>query len=158
MGLLTPLGECGFMRRTHEVMPSCCQFENLHHLIRSRDRPRIVQHRAVMHRFFTDLAETVAADADFGQAARQAERFDEAGDEVRGGDVRLAKSFAYPLLALGIGLEVPAQHRRQHHARGMAVWRAARPYLVRDAAVGAALEPPGQSRAPEAGKRSFWPA
>ena len=49
------------------------EFEDLHHVVRSLDRPRVVQDRTVVHRLLGDLAEAVATDADLGQAARQAE-------------------------------------------------------------------------------------
>ena len=41
-------------------MGSCGEFQDLDHLFGPRDRPRVVQHRPVVHRLRTDLGEALA--------------------------------------------------------------------------------------------------
>src|SRR3954469_17745726 len=56
-----------------EFMGSCREFQDLHDLGGSLDRPRIVEHGAVVHRLLGDLAEALAAHPDLAQPPRQAE-------------------------------------------------------------------------------------
>ena len=69
------------------------------------------------------------------------------GDEFVGGPLGLAHRLGQGLLARAVGLCIPTQHRRQHHARGMAMGHAKTcPQRVANAVAGAGLHAGGQCR------------
>ena len=95
--------------------------QNFAHLRRPLDLARVARHPGRRHRLLRDAVEMLRADFDLAQAARHAEAANEAVEHVAGVLVRMAHGGGDQRLALGIGRLVPAHHRRQHHAGGVAV-------------------------------------
>src|SRR5258708_24440734 len=126
------------------------QLEDLDDLGRPLDRPRVVEHGAVVHRLLGDLAEAVLADADLAQPSRQTQRLDQAGHEIGRWRVRLAERLAHALLALGIGGKISAPPPGQHYPRRMALRHLAggAPHQG-PAPAGAPTPPPGAAPPPQ---------
>src|SRR3954454_24611453 len=99
----------------------CGENENFAHLRRSVDLARVARYPWRTHRLFGDALELRGSDPDFLQAARHAERADETVEHVAGVLAGLSHRGGHQRLALGVLRLVPAHHRRQHHARSIAV-------------------------------------
>ncbi len=88
---------------------------------RAVDLARIARHPGRAHRPRRDAVEMFGADMHLREAARHAEVADEAVEHVAGVFAGMAHRGRDQRLPVGIVALVPAHHRRQHHARGVAM-------------------------------------
>src|SRR5579871_1231427 len=97
------------------------ELQNLSNLRWTVDLARIARHPWRVHCLLGDLVEVLAADVDVAERSRHAEPADQLIERVAGVLARLTHSGRDLRLARGVDRLVPAHHRRQHHATGVAV-------------------------------------